>query len=172
MFLQDKNTFITVFLKVEILLLHANGKSILNDGNWIEHLLFSLGIYGPYVQLAENHHRHRAFPSWYKGPGHFQEKSILESLFTRSSRYKGKFLPLPKGNATQSKPFPGPTTYFKEFPSLSTNDKKNNSFIGFLSSTERFPQRKTSFLHVGPASYNSHICSHACTKRKQINRHV
>ncbi|CAF1207381.1 unnamed protein product [Adineta ricciae] len=130
------------------------------------------GIYGPYVQLAENRHRHRAFPSWYKGPGHFQEKSILESLFTRSSRYKGKFLPLPKENASHSKPSPGPTTYFKEFPSSSTNDKKNNSFIGFLSSTERFPQRKTSFLHLGPASYNSHTCSHACTKRKQMNRHL
>ncbi|CAF1248396.1 unnamed protein product [Adineta ricciae] len=147
--------------------------TLYEKSTFIDELLHKqTGIYGPYVQLAENHHRHRAFPSWYKGPGHFQEKSILESLFTRSSRYKGKFLPLPKANATHSKPSPGPTTYFKEFPSSSTNDKKNNSFIGFLSSTERFPQRKISFLHLGPASYNSHTCSYACTKRKQTNRHL
>ncbi|UJR31352.1 hypothetical protein I4U23_018848 [Adineta vaga] len=128
------------------------------------------GIYGPYVQLAENHNRE--FPNWYKGPGYFQEKSILETFFTRSNRYKGKFLPLPShrnANVTQLHSSPGPTTYFKELLSQSTKEKKN-SFAGFLSSTERFHSTKSSFSHLGPASYHPNTCSHSCSKKKQTHK--
>ncbi|CAF1307354.1 unnamed protein product [Adineta steineri] len=130
-------------------------------------------IYGPYVKLAKD--RRIEFPDWYKGPTHFQDKSILEYLFSKSNRYKGKFLPIPSNlntNQIQLKTSPGPTTYFKDKISQKKSshiNREKNPLFGFLSSTERFHEIKPSFSHLGPVSYKSHLCHQLCTKKKQLN---
>jgi hypothetical protein len=100
---------------------------------------------------------------------------MFESLFSRSNRYKGKFLPISSNlntnNQNQIKSSPGPTTYFKDVipqeKSSSLNQAKNPLF-GFLSSTERFEKPQTSILHLGPASYKPNACPRICSKKKQI----
>ncbi len=100
---------------------------------------------------------------------------MLESLFSRSNRYKGKFLPIPSNlntkNRNQIKSSPGPTTYFKDLISQEKSSKLNqtkNPLFGFLSSTERFEKPKPSILQLGPASYKSNVCPRICSKKKQI----
>jgi hypothetical protein len=158
--------------KVNILFLHDTRKLILGDYLSIKHSL--LGIYGSYVKLAQD--RPTQFPDWYKGPARLQDKpppSILESLFSQSNRYKGKFLPIPSNLNTKIqnhlKSSPGPTTYFKEVISP-LNQEKNPSF-GFLSSTERFEKTKTSISHLGPASYKPNACPRLCSK-KETNKYI
>lgn len=136
-----------------------------------------LGIHGSYVKLAKD--RPIQFPDWYKGPARLQDKlppSIFELLFSRSNRYKGKFLPLSSNlntkNLNQLKPSPGPTTYFPSQPQKSPSlNQEKTPRLGFLSSTERFSPIKSSTSHLGPASYQLHTCPRLCSKKKtkQIN---
>ncbi|CAF1033733.1 unnamed protein product [Rotaria sp. Silwood1] len=137
-------------------------------------------IYGPYVKLAQDHHS--KIPDWYKGPARLQIKSppsILESLFSKSNCYKGKFLPMPSNvntNEKQIKPSPGPTTYFQDLFAQRKPSQTNHEKIplfGFLSSTERFSKTKISISHLGPASYKPDTCIQLCSKKrtnKEINR--
>jgi hypothetical protein len=157
------------------LCLHVIGKLILRDNILIKYSLS--GIYGPYVKRARD--RPIQFPDWYKGPAHLQDKShpsILESLFSSSNRYKGKFLPIPSNlnikNQNQIQSLPGPTTYFQDsilsHKSPPMNHEKKSLF-GFLSSTERFPKTQTSYSHLGPTSYKPNACLQLCSKKKNIN---
>jgi hypothetical protein len=175
MFLQDKRFSVAVLDKVKILFLHDIGKLILWDYLFIKYSI--PGIYGPYVKLAQD--RHIQFPDWYKGPARLQDKSppsILESLFSQSNRYKGKFLPIPSNLNTktqnQIKSSPGPTTYFKDSipqQKFSLLNHEKNPLFGFLSSTERVQKTKISISHLGPASYKSNYCPQLCSKKKQKN---
>lgn len=143
---------------------------ILRDSLFIKYSLS--GIYGPYVKFAKD--RLNQFPDWYKGPARRQDKlppSISDLLFSRSNRYKGKFLPIPFNSSNrkpQLKSSPGPTTYFNNSTSQSNHNK--NPLIGFLSSTERFSKNKSLLSYPGPASYQSHACSPICSKKKQIHQ--
>ncbi|CAF1092005.1 unnamed protein product [Rotaria sordida] len=136
-------------------------------------------IYGPYVKLAQDHHS--KILDWYKGPARLEIKSspsILESLFSKSNCYKGKFLPMPSNlniNENQIKSSPGPTTYFQDLFSQRKSSHINhekNSLLGFLSSTERFHKTKLSISHLGPASYTPDACIQLCSKKKKKNNEI
>jgi len=118
------------------------------------------------VQLSKI--RHTKVPDWYKGPARLQDKllpSFVDSLFSKSNRYKGKFLPI-HANQKRIETFPGPTTYFKELISQEKPLQKN-PLLGFLSSTERFSKIKNSISHIGPASYKADTCHQLCSKKQK-----
>lgn len=146
------------------------------EKDWLINCCFS-GIYGPYTRFAYD--RSNRLPDWFKGPARSQDQpraSISKCLFSPANRHKGKFLPLPSHlttYASSTKCTPGPTTYF---PTRSTQEKRvpvtheQNTLLGFLSSTERFPKTKAFLSPLGPASYAPHACFHSCSKRRKANK--